>query len=113
MQECKDCLVDVTLMFYAGGEEKGGKYLEKENIFFWRRRNIEKEKDENIWRRSLQKLSRILRSLSFRLGLETFANFWRGSISVSENLASEKKSRFWKIWSQKRNKPKNWSKKMR
>ena len=48
----------------------------------------------------LQKLSRILRSL----GLETFANFWRVSVSVSENLVSEKKSRFWfrKIWSQKK-----------
>ena len=46
------------------------------------------------------KLSRILRSL----GVETFANFWRGSESVSENLVSEKKSRFWfqKIWSRKK-----------
>ena len=38
----------------------------------------------------------------FGLGLETFANFWR--VSVSENLVSEKKSRysFWKFWSQKK-----------
>ena len=47
---------------------------------------MEKEKEENIWRRSLQKLSRILRSL----GLETFANFGRISASVMENLVSEK-----------------------
>ena len=68
----------------------------------------------NIWRRSLQKLSRILRNLGF--ALETFANFWRVSVSVSENLASEKnvgfgfrkfglgkkfQFLFWKVWSQK------------
>ena len=29
---------------------------------------------------------------------ETFANFWRVSVSVSENLVSNKKSRFRKIW---------------
>ena len=27
-----------------------GKYLEKESIFLWRRRRMEKEKEENIWR---------------------------------------------------------------
>ena len=42
-----------------------------------RKKKTEKEKEENIWRRSLQKLSRILRSLGFGLGLKTFANFWR------------------------------------
>ena len=73
-------------------------------FFFWRRRKTEKEKEENIWRRSLQKLSRILRSLGFGLGLETFANFWRVSVSVWENLVSGRKSRFWfpKIWSRKK-----------
>ena len=45
---------------------------------------MEKEKEENIWRRSLQKLSRILRSL----GLETFANLRRDSVSDSENFVS-------------------------
>ena len=73
-------------------------------LFFWRKRKPEKEKEENIWRRSLQKVSKILRSLGFSLGLETFANFWRVSVLVSENLVSGKKSRFWfrKIWSQKK-----------
>ena len=49
-------------------------------------------------------MSKILRSLGFSLGLETFANFWRVSVLVSENLVSGKKSRFWfrKIWSQKK-----------
>ena len=51
---------------------------------------VAKEKEETIWRRSLQKLSRILRSLNSGLGLETFANFWRVSVSVSENLVSGK-----------------------
>ena len=46
----------------------------------------EKEKEENIWRRLLLKLSKILRNLGFCHDLETFANFWR--VSVSENLVS-------------------------
>ena len=56
---------------------------------------VAKEKEETIWRRSLQKLSRILRSPSFSLGLETFANFCSVSVSVLENLVWGKKSRFW------------------
>ena len=42
----------------------------------------------------------MLRSFGFGLGLKTFANFLRVSVSVSENLVSEKKSRyrFQKIW---------------
>ena len=71
---------------------------------------VEKEKEENIWRRSLQKLSRILRSLGFGLGLETFADsIWRVSISVSENLVSEKSLSFGKIFLQK--KSRFWSQK--
>ena len=35
----------------------------------------------------LQKLSRILRSLGFDLGRETFANFWRVSVLFSENFS--------------------------
>ena len=54
-----------------------------------------------IFRISFQKM---LRSLGLGLGLETFAKFLRVSVSVSKNLVSEKKSRFWlrKIWSQKK-----------
>ena len=36
----------------------------------------------------------MLRSLGFGLGLETFANFLRVLVSVSENVVSEKKYRF-------------------
>ena len=57
----------------------------------------ENRKEENIWRRSLQKVSKILRSLGFGLGLKTFANFWRALVSVSENLVSEKSFGFKKI----------------
>ena len=79
----------LTLTFFSGGEEKRRRKKKENN---WRRRRkTEKEKEENIWRRSLQKLSRILRSLGFGLGLETFSNFWRVSVSVSEILFSEKK----------------------
>ena len=43
-------------------------------------------------------------SVSKLLGFETFANFLRVSVSVLENLVSEKKSwfRFRKIWYQKK-----------
>ena len=58
--------------------------------FFLGTKKTEKEKEELIWRRSLHKLSKILRSLGFGLGPETFANFWRVPVSVSENLISEK-----------------------
>ena len=100
MEESKGCYIDV----YVRRRRKKRKISrEGEYLFFWRRRNTE-EKEENIWRRSLQKVSKILRSLGFSLGLETFANFWRVSVLVSENLVSGKKSRFWfrKIWSQKK-----------
>ena len=109
-------MLTLTLTFYSRGEEKGGKYSEKENIFFLEeKKNREKEKEENIWRRSLQKLSRILRGLGFGLDRETFANLWR--VSVSENLVLEKslsfgfrkfglrkkyRFRFRRVWSQKK-----------
>ena len=35
------------------GEGKGGIYFEKRNIFLRRRRKMEKEKEENIWRRKM------------------------------------------------------------
>ena len=35
------------------GEGRGGKYLERENVFFVGRRTTEKEKEENIWRRKI------------------------------------------------------------
>ena len=58
----------------------------------------------------------MLRSLGLGLGLETFAKFLRVSVSVPDNLVSEKKPRFrknlvpgksigfgfGKIWSQKK-----------
>ena len=56
MEESKVCYVDVA--FYSGGEEKRrrkGKKIfgEGEYLFFWRRIKTEKEKEEDIWRRSL------------------------------------------------------------
>ena len=77
MEESKDCCVDVDVLFQR--RRKRRKILGEGEFFFWRRRKTEKEKEENIWRKSLQKLSRILRSLGFDfgLGLEIFANFWR------------------------------------
>ena len=80
----------MTLTFYSGGEEKRRLiFREEEYLFFWRRRKTEKEKGENIWRKSLKKLSRILRSLG--LGLETFVNFCRVSVSVLKDFGLGKK----------------------
>ena len=75
MEESRDYYIDVDIDVLFQGEEKWGRRIS----FFWRRGKTEKEKEENIWRKSFQKLSRILRSLGFDfgLGLEIFANFWR------------------------------------
>ena len=89
MEETKDCYVDIDVLFRR--RRKRRKIFRKgEYLFFWRRIKTEKEKEENIWRRSLQKFATILRSLGFGLGLETFANFWKVSVLVSESLVSEK-----------------------
>ena len=46
-------------------------------------------------------MSKIFKSLGFGLGLETIANFWR--VSIPESLVTEKKYQFWfqGIWSSK------------
>ena len=91
MEKSKYCYVDAL---FQRKRKKEGK--EEENIcrgrisFFLEEMKNRERKGGNIWRRFLQKLSRILKSLSFSLGLETIANFGRASISVSENLVSEK-----------------------
>ena len=70
-------------------------------------------KNSNFACKSQISLQKMLRSLGLGLGLETFANFWRVSVSISENLVSEKnlgfgefglgkKSRFRKIWYRKK-----------
>ena len=118
MEKSKYCYVDAL---FQRKRKKEGK--EEENIrrgrisFFLEEMKNRERKEGNIWRRFLQKLSSILKSLSFSLGLETFANFWRVSISVSENLVLEKSMcfgfrkfglgkkslfRFWKIWYRKK-----------
>ena len=101
--------------------EESKDFYAQVDALFRRKRKTEKKKEENLRRR-------ILRSLGFGLGLETFAKFWRVLVSVlvSEDLVSEnsncfgfvseekyrirkiwswkKKSRFrfWKIWYQKK-----------
>ena len=101
MAESKDCNVDIDIDIGV--------------LFQWRRKRriifgegvcffSEGKENKGRKRRKIfgEDLSRILRSLGF--GLETFANFWRVSVSVSKNLVSEKKFRFWfwRIWSQKK-----------
>ena len=94
----------LTLKFYSGGEEKEGKYLEKGNIIFFRRKRKTGKKEKRNWKRSLRNLSRILKSHGVGFGLVTFANLWRVLVLVSENLVSDKKSQFLfrKIWSRQK-----------
>ena len=92
MEERKDCYVDGGIDALFRRRRKRGKIFgERKYLFSGGEEKQRKKKEENIWRRSLQKLSNILRSLGFGLGLETFANFWRVSVLVSENLVSENK----------------------
>ena len=78
----------LTLTFYSGGEkireDKGGKYSEKENIFFSVGEEKQKRKRRKIFGEDLSKIC---------LGLKFFANSWR--VSVSDKLVSERKFRFW------------------
>ena len=85
-RKAKTATLTLTLTFYSGGEEKEGKYSE-ENIFFSGGKENQRRKRRKIFG---EDLSRILRSLGFSFGHETFANFWRVSVLVSENLVSEK-----------------------
>ena len=73
-------------------------------VLLQRRRKTGRKNEENIWRRrisffleekkkrrkrrkrSLQKLSRILRSLGFGLGLETFFRFRKKSLGIGQNF---------------------------
>ena len=107
------------------GLGKGGKYLQKENILFYggkeklrgKMRKIfeegkyfsveEKEKEGNIWRRSLKDIEKShfrfrfrywfwriwSRKKSLSFGFGEFGLGKKVSVSVSENLVSEKKSR--------------------
>ena len=65
--------VDVDVLFRRRRKRRKI-FGEGEYLFFWRRRKTEKEKEENIWKRSLPKVARILRSVGFGLSLKTFAN---------------------------------------
>ena len=62
---------------------------------------------EKLGAGSYWSLTEIDISVSKLLGFETFAKSLRVWVSVSENLVSEKKSRFRKIWSRKRKNPNN------
>ena len=98
MEESKDCNVDIDIDVLFRRRRKRRKIFGGEYLFSGEKENQRRERREIFG----EDLSRILRSLGF--GLETFANFWRVSVSVSKNLVSEKKFRFWfwRIWSQKK-----------
>ena len=108
MEESKDCNVDIDIDILFRRRRKRRKIFGEGEYLFCGGKENQRRKRSKIFG---EDLSRILRSLGFGFGLETFANFWRVSVSVLENLVSvlvskklvsEKKSRFRKIWYQKK-----------
>ena len=96
--------VDIDVLFRR---RKRRKIFKEEYLFFGGKQNQRRKRREIFG----EDLSRILRSLGF--DHETFSNFWRVSVLVSENLVSvlvlenlvsKKKSRFGfrRIWSRKK-----------
>ena len=94
-------IATLTLTFYSGGEEN----IRRRRIsFFWRRKK-EKEKDENIWKRSFQ--PKIVKDIEksrpldfcqllegFGIGFGEFGLGKKVSVWVSENSVSEKSISF-------------------
>ena len=107
-------LIDVLpgLSMPAGAASFVFARIEWIQAFFWRKRKPEKEKEENIWRRSLKDNEKSrFRSRDFCQFLEGFGIGFREfglgkkvSVLVLENLVLEKKSRFRfpRIWSWKK-----------
>ena len=86
MEESKDCNVDSDIDVLFQRRRKRRKIFGGEYLFSGGKENQRKKRRKIFG----EDLSRILRSLGFSFGHETFANFWRVSVSVSENLVSEK-----------------------
>ena len=87
MEESKDCNVDIDINILFQRRRKRRKIFGEGEYLFSGGKENQRRKRREIFG---EDLSRILRSLGFGFGLETFANFWRVSVSVSENLVSEK-----------------------
>ena len=96
--DLENVLIDVLpgLSMPAGAASFVFARIEWIQAFFWRKRKPEKEKEENIWRRSLKDNEKSrFRSRDFCQFLEGFGigfgEFGLGKkVSVSENLVSEK-----------------------
>ena len=99
MEESKDCNIDIDIDVLFRRRRKRRKIFGKGEYLFSGGKENQRRKRRKIFG---EDFSRILRSLGFGFGLETCANFWRVSVSISENLVSEKKSRFRRIWYQKK-----------
>ena len=87
MEESKDCNVDIDIDVLFRRRRKRRKIFGEGEYLFSRRKENHRRKRRKIFGGDL---SSILRSLGYNFGLETFANFQRVSVSVSENLVLEK-----------------------
>ena len=99
MEESKDCIVDIIIDILFRRKRKKRKIFGKgEYLFFWKKRKPQKEKEENIWRRSLEDIEKFwFRSPDFSQlfgGFRyRFQRIWsrrKVSVLVLENLVSEK-----------------------
>ena len=91
MEESKDCNIDIDIDVLFRRRRKRRKIFGEGEYLFSGGKENQRKRGEIFGK----DISRILRSLSFGFSLETFANFRRVSVSLSNNLVSGKKSRFW------------------
>ena len=87
----------LTFTFYSGGEKKGGKYSETENIFFLGDKKNREGKGGIYMEKISPQIVKDIKKSQFRSWSRAFANFWRVSVSVSKNLVLEKSLGFGKF----------------
>ena len=93
----------VELTFCSGGQEKEGKYSEKENIFFLEEKKNREGKGEKYLEKISPKIVKDIEKSRFRSQTRDFCQFLEGfSISLGKfGLGKKFQFLFWKVWSQK------------
>ena len=103
MEESKDCYFGILFPEdKKNGEEKGGKYLDKENIFFSGREEKQRRKKMELFGKDLSKNCQ--GCLEALVSVSRLLLIFGGFQFRFRRIQSRKKSLFWfrKIWSQKK-----------
>ena len=103
MEESKDCYIGILFPEdKKSGEEKGGKCLEKENIFFSGREEKQRRKKMELFGKDLSKNCQ--GCLEALVSVSRLLLIFGGFQFRFRRIQSRKKSLFWfrKIWSQKK-----------